>query len=125
MAWDSSRPIPWKQLLRLIAIFLVLFNAFLYFQLKSKYNLSTAAGTLLAGGAYLMFSIVLAKFGLDPVTQRARRLEAMELRRAEKAASSAASPRSGKKGSTQVSERPRPPATGRTNAGNRQAPRKK
>jgi uncharacterized protein YacL len=125
MAWDSKRPVPWKKLLRLIGLFVVLFNVILYFTAKGTYNLGTFGVTLFSAALYLLFAVVMAKFGMDPITQRERRIEAMAAKRAEKAAEKAAGPGAAKGKKTAVADRPRPPATSRTNAGNRQIPPRK
>ena len=126
MAWDSKRPVPWKKLLRLIGLFVVLFNVLLYFTAKGTYNLGTFGVSLFSAVLYLSFAVIMAKFGMDPITQRERRMEAMAAKRAEKAAEKAAAPGTSKKGKkTAVADRPRPPATSRTNAGNRQIPPRK
>lgn len=125
MAWDSKRPVPWKKLLRLIGLFVVLFNVFLYFTAKGKYNLGTFGVSLFSAVLYLLFAVIMAKFGMDPITQRQRRIEAMAAKRAEKAAEKSAGPGALKGKKTAVAERPRPPATSRTNAGNRQIPPRK
>jgi uncharacterized protein YacL len=125
MAWDSKRPVPWKKLLRLIGLFVVLFNVFLYFTAKGKYNLGTFGVSLFSAALYLLFAVIMAKFGMDPITQRERRMEAMAAKRAEKAAEKAAGSDVSKGKKTVVADRPRPPATSRTNAGNRQIPPRK
>ncbi len=125
MAWDSKRPVPWKKLLRLIGLFVVLFNGFLYFTAKGKYNLGTFGVSLFSAALYLLFAVIMAKFGMDPITQRERRIEAMAAKRAEKAAEKSAAPGASKSKKSAVADRPRPPATSRTNAGNRQLPPRK
>jgi hypothetical protein len=123
MAWDTHRPVPWKQLLRLVGVFVVLINAFLYFTAKGTYNSKVFLTTLIAGGGYLLFTVVLAKFGLDPITQRNRRAETAAARRASKLAegpSTSARPSKGGRKRTVVDGPPRPKPTSRTNAGNRQ-----
>ena len=125
MAWDSKRPVPWKKLLRLIGLFIVLFNVLLYFTAKAKYNVGTFGVSLFSAVLYLLFAVIMAKFGMDPITQRERRMEAMAAKRAEKAAEKAAAPGASKGKKTAVADRPRPPATSRTNAGNRQIPPRK
>jgi hypothetical protein len=124
MAWDTHRPVPWKQLLRLVGVFVVLINAFLYFTAKGTYNSKVFLTTLIAGGMYLLFTVVLAKFGLDPITQRNRRAETAAARRAAKAAErpdgGATQSRGGRKRSVVSAGPPRPKPTSRTNAGNRQ-----
>ena len=122
MAWDAKRPVPWKKLLRLIGLFVVLFNIFLYLSARDKYNIGTFGVSLFSAMLYLGFAVIMAKFGMDPITQREKRMEAMAARRAEKAAEKAAGPTSSSKKKTAVAERPRPPATSRTNSGNRQVP---
>lgn len=125
MAWDSKRPVPWKQLLRLVGMFIVLINVFLYFTSKGKYNINVFATTILAGLMYLLFTVVLAKFGMDPVTQRQKRAEVAAQRRAAKQAAAPVKANKSGRGATALADsRPKPAPTSRTNAGNRQ-PRKR
>ncbi len=125
MAWDSKRPVPWKQLLRLVGMFVVLINVFLYFTSKGKYTVNVFLTTILAGVMYLLFTVVLAKFGMDPVTQRQKRAETAALRRAAKQASAPdKANKSGRNAKALADTRPKPAPTSRTNAGNRQ-PRKR
>lgn len=124
MAWDSKRPIRWKQLLRLVGVFLLLFNLFLYFTSKNNYGLKVFGVSLISALFYLLFAVIMTKFGMDPLANRERRMAAIEARRAEKASGKASTtPTKGKK--TIAGDRPRPPATSRTNASNRQVPRRK
>jgi uncharacterized protein YacL len=125
MAWDSKRPVPWKQLLRLVGMFVVLINVFLYFTSKGKYNINVFLTTILAGAMYLLFTVVLAKFGMDPISQRQKRAEAVAARRAAKqAAAPSKENTSGGRRRSVVDTKARPAPTSRTNAGNRQ-PRKR
>lgn len=123
MAYDRNRPIPWKQLLRFTGIYLVLANVVLYGVGRENYNVMTFVTTIIGGLFYLGFSAVMAKFGLDPVSQRARRMEAAAARRAARTASRSAKSTSKRRSSAATlkeGERPRPAPTSRTNATNRQ-----
>ena len=122
MAWDAKRPVPWKKLLRLIGLFVVLFNVFLYLSARKAYTLGTFGVSMVSAALYLFFAVIMAKFGMDPITQRERRMEAMAVRRAEKQAGKQAGGTTSGTKKTTVADRPRPPATSRTNASNRQVP---
>jgi hypothetical protein len=124
MAWDSSRPIPWKQLLRLVAIFIVLFNLFVYFSKPAAYGLQTIIPTLAAGGLYLAVAAILAKFGLDPVSQRNARIRAAQERREAKLAENPPAAKQKTRGGKAVPPPKGPAPTKRTNSTNRQRPRK-
>lgn len=123
MAYDRNRPIPWKQLAKFAGIYLVLANVVLYGVGRGKYNIATLATTVVGAIFYLAFSGVMAKFGLDPVSQRARRTEMQKARMAERAARPRGAPRSGrrkKEAAAVDGVRARPAPTSRTNASNRQ-----
>lgn len=70
MAWDSSRPVDWKQLVRswliYVGIMLVVF-AVLY---RDRNLFGIVIGLLVSGPLYLAFGYVLAKFGYQRKTWR-------------------------------------------------------
>lgn len=123
MAWDSSRPVPWRRLTREAAIFLVLgaiIFAVIIKDTKPASYIGLVAGMLLFVG----FSAVLAKFGYSRQSMR-------QLRAAE-----AANPRPtrrtrrGRPSTTQTAAaaaiaRTKPAPTRRTSTGPSQRPNRK
>ena len=111
MAWDSSRPVPWRRMvnewLLYVAIMFVLF--LLVFDNSSL--VGVIAGLLVSGPLYLAFGYVLAKFGY-------RRKSFKELR-----AESATKGSAGQGSSRQTDEpapagpKPKPAPTSRTGGG--------
>jgi uncharacterized membrane protein YgcG len=75
MAWDSSRPVPWKRLIKewllyagvMAAIFLLLF--------RNANVFGAIVGILISGPLYLLFGAVLAKFGYTRKTMKELRSE--------------------------------------------------
>jgi len=121
MAWDSTRPIPWKKLGVYLALYAGIVLAF--FALTKPDNLVSALpgltiGVILAG----TFMVVLIKFGWNMPMFRSR--EEVAAQRAARTAQ-----RSG--GSSTSSEagdfdgpRPKPAPTSRTSTGSTQHPRR-
>jgi hypothetical protein len=78
MAWDSTRPVPWRRLIRewliyagiMAAVFLVLF--------RDSNRLGAMVGLLVSGPLYLLFGAVLAKFGYQRKTLKQLRAERVE-----------------------------------------------
>jgi hypothetical protein len=121
MAFDRSRPIPWKYLLRLLGIYLVVANIAFLALAKGQYSVLTFLSTVVGGGIYLLFSIVLTKFGWDPSLQKQRQLAAAQARREARAARSADAPRARRRGRNDApAAKPKVSPTSRTNAGNPQ-----
>lgn len=86
MAWDSTRPVPWRRLIRewlfYVAVMALLFVLFF----RDNGLIGIFAGLLVSGPLYLAFGYVLAKFGYqrkswkelrsEPSSQRATRDQA-------------------------------------------------
>ena len=112
MAWDSSRKVPLKRLVRewliYVGIASVAIVAF-YVATNRKIDIGLFAGLLASGPMYLLFGSVLAKFGYQRKT--------MKDLRAEREAAPLA--RSGGRGQSAVdtSVRTRPAPTKRTSTG--------
>lgn len=110
MAWDSSRKVPWRRLLRewLIYVGIASVAFVIYYVARGKkLEIGLFAGLLSSGPMYLLFGGVLAKFGYQRKTMK-------ELR-AERPVTAAARGASGS-GSTGAA-RPRPAPTKRTSTG--------
>ena len=122
MAYDKERPIPWKSLLRLTGLDLMVANVAFAVMSKEEYGAPTIATTLAFGALYLAFSVVLAKFGLDPVSMRPRRTVAAAARRLAASSSDAgsAAPSRGRRSRRTAVVPTGPAATRRTNATNPQ-----
>ncbi len=75
MAWDSSRPVPWQQLIRswlvYVAVMTVVFLAFF----RDRPLAGLFAGLLVSGPLYVLLGWVLAKFGYRRKTWRQLREE--------------------------------------------------
>jgi hypothetical protein len=63
MAWDSSRPVPWKRLIREWLIYAAIMSAVFVVFFRGDNVLGAVAGVLLSGPLYLAFGAVMAKFG--------------------------------------------------------------
>jgi hypothetical protein len=78
MAWDSSRTVPWRRLIRewLIYVTLAIVAAVIYFKIKDKpIQVGLFAGLLASGPMYLLCGGVLAKFGIQRKTLKQLREE--------------------------------------------------
>ncbi len=113
MAWDASRPVPWRKLLGLFGIYALV--AIVVFSFTGGFDAGALIGLVIGGTMYVAFATVLIKFGWDPFARGAQRAEARAAAKQAKA--------SGTSPSTPVDERPRPrPApTSRTSVGPRTA----
>src|SRR6478672_479134 len=78
MAWDSSRPVPWRRLIRewLIYVGIATVAFVIYYVARGKkVELGLFAGLLSSGPMYLLFGGVLAKFGYQRKTMKELRAE--------------------------------------------------
>ena len=75
MAWDSTRPVPWRRLIRewLIYVAVMAFVFVLFF--RDNGLVGIFAGLLVSGPLYLAFGTVLAKFGYQRKTWKQLRTE--------------------------------------------------
>ncbi len=114
MAWDSSRPVPWKRLLiewAVISVVVILISVTVTKNTKPE----SFIAILLAGGVYLGFGAILAKMGYARKTLKQMRTEA-----------AAAPPRKAGTGTgSGSSTRPKPAPTSRTSTGPSNRPQKK
>lgn len=108
MAWDSSRPVPWKRLItQWVVIGAVV--AFVSFAFTDNREPGSYLSIFFAGFIYLGLGAVLAKFGYSQKSLKQMRAEA-----------AAATPRT-----VAPTARPKPAPTKRTSTGPSQQPRKK
>lgn len=110
MAWDSTRPVPWKRLLIEWAVIGIVIAAVSYFG-TNNHRAESYISIFLAGFVYLAVGAVLAKFGYARKSLKQIRTETT----ARQAASNTASP----------TIRARPAPTSRTSTGPSNRPRKK
>ena len=112
MAWDSSRTVPWRRLVREWLIYVVIAGvAMTIYFLVTDGELSAGlyAGLLVSGPMYILFGAVLAKFGYQRKTFK-------DLR-AEREAAPAASRSGSSSSSSSTATRVRPAPTKRTSTG--------
>ena len=110
MAWDSTRKVPWRRLVREWLIYAAIASGgfVVYYLVQDKpIKLGLFAGLLSSGPMYLVFGAVLAKFGYQRKTMK-------ELR-AERPVPAAA--RASSSGGSANSVRNRPAPTKRTSTG--------
>jgi len=104
MAWDSTRPVPWKRLLiewAVIGAVVIVVSGFTGTQI----TVESLVSVVLGGGIYVLVGVLLAKFGYQRKTLRQLRSEA------------AAAP--GRSAPAAAAPRPRPAPTSRTGGGTR------
>jgi hypothetical protein len=89
MAWDSSRPVPWKRLIREWLIYVGIMAAIFLLFMRDGSLIGIMFGLLVSGPLYIAFGAVLAKFGYTRKTMKQLRQEA-PARSSGTAASSAA-----------------------------------
>jgi hypothetical protein len=83
MAWDSTRPVPWRRLIREWLIYAGIMAAIFVVLFRDANLLGAMVGLLISGPLYLLFSAVLAKYGYQRKTLkqlRAERVERVETR---------------------------------------------
>jgi hypothetical protein len=78
MAWDSSRTVPWRRLIREWLIYVAVAAAAIvvYFLVTDKQiDVGLFTGLLVSGPAYIAFGALLAKFGYNRKTFKDLRAE--------------------------------------------------
>ena len=71
MAWESSRPVPWRRLIREWLIYVVIAAALIsiyYVVTDRKFDIGLFVGLFASGPAYVLFGAVLAKLGYERKT---------------------------------------------------------
>lgn len=108
MAWNSSRPVPWRRLVREWLIYIAIASVAFLIILRDQLTLGLFAGLLASGPMYVLFGAVLAKFGYQRKTFKDLRQD-RERGTAARARSTAVAP--------QTITRNRPAPTKRTSTG--------
>lgn len=106
MAWDSSRPVPWRRMVNEWLLYVAIMFVLFLFVFDNSSLVGVVAGLLVSGPLYLAFGYVLAKFGY-------RRKSFKEMR-AESAATGSSPKR---EESTAAGPKPKPAPTSRTGGG--------
>ena len=114
MAWDNSRPVPWRRLIRewLIYAVIMVFVFLVFF--RDGGAIGAISGVLVSGPLYLGFGSILAKFGYQRKTLK-------ELRTPQASSSSSSSSSS----SEPTEDQTRRPAPTRRTSGGGNRPRSK
>jgi hypothetical protein len=63
MAWDSTRPVPWRRLIREWLIYVAIMAAVVVLFMRDRSTLGIFIGLSVSGPLYLLLGYVLAKFG--------------------------------------------------------------
>jgi hypothetical protein len=109
--WDSSRPVPWRRLMREWVIYAAIMTAVFLVFFPRNNAIGAIVGVLISGPLYLAFGAVMAKFGYTR-----KRLKDLRAEAKEQAPSSGgtAKPPGSDDIDTASSPRPRPAPTSRT-----------
>ena len=75
MAWDATRPVPWRRLIREWLIYVGLMAAIFLIFMRDTSLVGLMSGLLVSGPLYLLFGAVLAKFGYTRKTMKQLRAE--------------------------------------------------
>jgi hypothetical protein len=70
MAWDASRPVPWRRLIREWLVYVVIMAALFLIFFRDDSLIGILAGLIISGPLYLLLGYVLAKFGYQRKTLR-------------------------------------------------------
>jgi hypothetical protein len=120
MAWDQTRPVPWRRLVRDWLLYVGVMTVFLTVVYRDRMTAGLLGGLLASGPIFVLIGAGLAKLGYQRKTMRQLRAEA--------AARDASRSAGGTAGATVAAPgpRPKPAPTRRTSGGgSRPAPRKK
>lgn len=63
MAWDSTRPVPWRRMVNEWLVYVVVMFVVILLAFRDQPVIGLVAGLLVSGPLYLGFGFVLAKFG--------------------------------------------------------------
>jgi hypothetical protein len=109
--WDSSRPVPWRRLMREWVVYAAIMTVVFLVFFPRNNALGAIVGVLISGPLYLAFGAVMAKFGYTR-----KRLKDLRAEAEEQAPSSGgtAKPTGSDDIDTTGSPRPRPAPTSRT-----------
>lgn len=106
MAWDASRPVPWRRLAREWLIYVGIMAVVFVVFFRDQSLVGIFAGLLASGPLYLAFGYAMAKFGYQ-------RKKLGELRSASESSAADTAP------DTADAPRPKPAPTKRTGGGTR------
>jgi hypothetical protein len=76
--WDSSRPVPWRRLMREWVIYAAIMSAVFLVFFPRNNAIGAVVGVLISGPLYLAFGFVMAKFGYTRKRLKDLRAEAKE-----------------------------------------------
>jgi hypothetical protein len=107
--WDSSRPVPWRRLMREWVIYAAIMTVVFLVFFPRNNAIGAVVGVLISGPLYLAFGAVMAKFGYTRKRLKDLRAEAKEQTNAKPG-----DPVASDSFDTPGSPRPRPAATSRT-----------
>lgn len=108
MAWDSTRPVPWRRLVKEWLAYAAIMCAVMLAFMRDRPLAGLIGGLLASGPLYLLLGVVLAKFGYTRKTLR----ELRDAAQATPARASSAEPAA-------AGPRPKPAPTRRTGGGGR------
>ena len=106
MSWDSSRPVPWKRLVRDWVVYVAIMTVVLLVIYRDRLTPGLFAGLFVSGPIFVAIGALLAKLGYQRTTLRDLRSQSAGNRRP--TASS---------GATIPTARPKPAPTKRTSGG--------
>lgn len=121
MAWDSSRPVPWKRLFTFVAIYAAIIVAITALTSRDRF---AAALPGLAVGVILATAVMVAMTKLGWTLPMLRSREEIAQIRAEKSAAKAPPEASSSAADPGATRRERPAPTKRTSTGHSQHPRR-
>ena len=75
MAWDSTRPVPWRRLIREWLIYAAIMAAVFLIFFRNASLLGAMVGLLISGPLYLLCGAVLARFGYQRKSLKQLRAE--------------------------------------------------
>jgi len=113
MAWDSTRTVPWRRLVREWLIYVAIASAgfVVYYVARGKaIQVNIFIGLISSGPMYLLFGAVMAKFGYQRKTMK-------ELRASRPAPGTPRATRGAAAEPAVAGPRPKPPPTKRTTTG--------
>lgn len=113
VGWDSSRPVPWRRLIKEYAIYAAIMAVILLLFFRDRGVLALLIGIVAAGPLYLLMGAVLAKFGYQRKTLAELRTPRATTNAGTAGAGAGAGPR------------PRPAPTRRTSTGPSQRKRRR
>ena len=78
MAWDSTRPVPWRRLVRDWLLYLAIVLVIFLIVFRDRISSSLFIGLLISGPMFVVIGAVLAKLGYQRKTLRDLRAETAE-----------------------------------------------